>query len=142
MFVLVLNGPNLNVLGKRQPSIYGKQTLQDLENQIITYASANQINVTCLQSNSEGEIINFIQEARDKYKGIIIYPAGYTHTSIAILDALKYAEVPVIEVHITNIFHANTHENSSLTALGCTGVICGLGFQGYILALEALREIM
>ncbi len=140
--VYVLNGPNLNLLGQREPEIYGRETLDDLRARTEKAAAAVKLAVDFRQSNSEGEIVDWIQEARSKAKGIILNAGGYTHTSVAILDALHAAEVPVIEVHLSNIFRRDQFRQHSYISLAATGVICGLGPKGYELAIEAMAELI
>lgn len=139
--IFVLNGPNLNLLGQREPEIYGHQTLDDLKALCTKSASAKGHSVDFRQSNSEGELIDWIQEARLDGLGIIINAAGLTHTSIALLDALQAAELPVIEVHLSNIFRREAFRQHSYISLGANGVICGLGAKGYELALDAMIGI-
>ncbi len=139
--IFILNGPNLNMLGKREPEIYGHQTLSDLEEICAKRAKSLGLEIDFRQSNAEGELIDWIQEARDKASGIILNAAGLTHTSISLLDALQAAELPVIEVHLSNIFRRETFRQHSYISLGANGVICGLGAKGYELALEAMANI-
>ncbi|MGH1418498.1 MAG: type II 3-dehydroquinate dehydratase [Hyphomicrobiaceae bacterium] len=139
--IFVLNGPNLNMLGKREPEVYGHHTLADLERLCVAKAKSLGHSVEFRQSNSEAELIDWIQEARDGALAIVINAAGLTHTSIAVLDALQAAERPVIEVHLSNIFRRETFRNHSYISLGANGVICGLGAKGYELALEAVADI-
>ncbi len=140
--VYVLNGPNLNMLGKREPAIYGRDTLADVRAKIEARAKASGVTVDFRQSNSEGELIGWVQEARDKASGIIINAGGLTHTSIALLDALQAAELPVVEVHLSNIFRREPYRHHSFVSLAATGVICGLGAKGYELAVEAMANIL
>ncbi len=140
--VYVLNGPNLNMLGLREPAIYGKDTLDDIKVRAQTRAKALGLEIDFRQSNIEGELVNWIQEARTKAKGIILNAGGYTHTSVAILDALQAAELPVIEVHLSNIFRRDEFRQHSYISLAATGVICGLGAQGYELALDAMAQLL
>lgn len=140
--VYVLNGPNLNMLGLREPAIYGKDTLDDIKVRAETRAKSLGLEIDFRQSNVEGELVNWIQEARSKANGIILNAGGYTHTSVAILDALQAAELPVIEVHLSNIFRRDEFRQHSYISLAATGVICGLGAQGYELALDALAAIL
>jgi 3-dehydroquinate dehydratase-2 len=140
--IYVLNGPNLNMLGRRQPEIYGRDSLDDVGRRVKARASALALGVEFRQSNSEGELVGWIQEARGKAAGIIINAAGLTHTSIAILDALQAAELPVIEVHLSNIFRRETYRQHSYVSLAANGMICGLGAKGYELALEAMADII
>ena len=140
--IYVLNGPNLNMLGVREPAIYGSETLADLRSRTEKAAAARGLAVDFRQSNVEGELVDWVQEARGKAKGIIINAGGYTHTSVAILDALQLTELPVIEVHLSNIFRREDFRHHSYVSLAARAVICGLGKTGYRLALEALAEIL
>ncbi len=140
--VYVLNGPNLNMLGVREPEIYGTETLADLRVRTEKAAVKNGVSVDFRQSNIEGEIVNWVQEARGNAKGIIINAGGYTHTSVAILDALQAVGLPVVEVHLSNIFRRDEFRQHSYISLAATGVICGLGAKGYELAIEAMANIL
>jgi 3-dehydroquinate dehydratase-2 len=140
--VYVLNGPNLNMLGVREPAIYGSETLADLRLRTEKAAANNGLKIDFRQSNVEGEIVTWVQEAREKAKGIIINAGAYTHTSVAILDALQASELPVIEVHLSNIFRRDQFRQHSYISLAATGVICGLGGTGYELAVEAMANIL
>ncbi len=140
--VYVLNGPNLNMLGVREPEIYGTETLADLRARTENAATKNGVFVDFRQSNIEGEIVNWVQEARGKAGGIIINAGGYTHTSVAILDALQAVGLPVVEVHLSNIFRRDEFRQHSYISLAATGVICGLGAKGYELAIEAMANIL
>ncbi len=139
--VLVLNGPNLNMLGQREPEIYGAQTLAQIEALIADEARALGLDVTCRQSNVEGELVGWIQQALGTVDGIVINAAAYSHTSLAIHDALKAVGLPVIEVHLSNIFKREAFRHHSYVSLVATGVICGLGPDGYRLALRALKTL-
>ena len=141
MKILVLNGPNLNMLGIREKGIYGNTDYNGLVKYINDAAAELSVDVEVLQSNVEGEIVNFIQNAYNVFDGIIINPAAYTHYSIAILDALKAVQIPTIEVHISNIHAREEFRKKSVTAEACVGQICGLGIHGYVLALQALINI-
>jgi len=138
--ILVLNGPNLNMLGVRQPEVYGRTTLGDIETACRERAAELGLSIEFRQSNHEGELVTWIQEARDNADGIVINAGAYTHTSVAILDALKVAELPVIEVHITNIHAREEFRHHSYISAAATGVIVGLGPMGYLFALEALAQ--
>jgi 3-dehydroquinate dehydratase-2 len=140
--ILVLNGPNLNMLGTREPEIYGSQTLDDLETLCAETAEGLGLSIECRQSNLEGELITWVQEARERAAGLIINPAGYSHTSIALMDALLALDIPVIEVHLSNIHKREAFRHNSYISRAATGVICGLGFAGYRLALIALSDIL
>ena len=140
--VYVLNGPNLNMLGRREPELYGRESLADLEKRVRTRGATLGVGIEFRQSNHEGELVTWIQEARELASGIILNAAGYTHSSIAILDALQAAELPVIEVHLSNIFRRESYRQHSYVSLAASGVICGLGAKGYELALEAMAELV
>ncbi len=140
--VFVLNGPNLNLLGTREPEIYGRDTLDDVRRRAEARAAKLGLSVVFRQTNHEGELIGWIQEARGVASGIILNAGSLTHTSIGILDALQAAELPVIEVHLSNIFRRESFRHHSYVSLGAKGVICGLGVQGYELALEALANLV
>ena len=136
--VFVLNGPNLNLLGKRQPQIYGHETLADVEARCRALAAELKLEIRFLQSNAEHQIIDWIHEARETAGGIVINPAAYTHTSVAILDALNAFDGPVIEVHISNVHKRESFRHHSYVSLRADGVIAGLGTEGYRLALRHL----
>jgi 3-dehydroquinate dehydratase II len=140
--IYVLNGPNLNMLGLREPAVYGRESLADLEKRVAARAKALGLTIAFRQSNDEGELVSWIQEARDKARGIILNAGAYSHTSIAILDALQAAELPVIEVHLSNIFRREEYRQHSFVSLAAKGVICGLGAKGYEFALEAMAEML
>ena len=140
--ILILNGPNLNLLGVREPETYGSDTLADIEEACLERAAALGIAIDFRQSNHEGQLVDWIQEARESADGIVINPGGYTHSSVAILDALKASDLPVIEVHISNIFRRERFRHRSYVSLAATGVICGLGTQGYLLALDAMARLI
>lgn len=136
MKLLVINGPNLNMLGIREPEIYGAQTFADLEDFIRTSAKEFSVDVTLFQSNHEGEIVDVIQSAYNSYDGIIINPAAYTHTSVAILDALKAVAIPTVEVHLSDVDSREDFRKISYVALVAKKRICGLGFEGYREAIK------
>lgn len=138
--IMIINGPNLNMLGIREPNVYGSQSYSDLEAYIENYAEALNIEATVLQSNSEGEIIDFIHHALGNYDAIIINPGAYTHYSYAIHDALSSVNLPTVEVHLSNIHKREEFRHKSVTAPACIGQICGLGFRGYTLAIDYLTE--
>jgi 3-dehydroquinate dehydratase-2 len=141
--VYVLNGPNLNLLGTREPEVYGSATLADVEKLCRDTAKQHGMTVEFRQSNKEGEIVDFIQEAgKKKAAGIIINPAGYTTTSVAILDAILGVKLPTIEVHISNIHAREEFRHNSLVSKGARAVICGMGVQGYALAIEGLANLL
>ncbi|MCB1352530.1 MAG: type II 3-dehydroquinate dehydratase [Rhodobacteraceae bacterium] len=139
--IYILNGPNLNLLGKREPEIYGHATLADVEANCRT-ACAEGFTVRLLQSNHEGEIIDWIHEARNAACGIVINPAAYTHTSVAILDALNAFEGPVIEVHISNVHKREAFRHKSYVSLRADGVIAGLGIEGYEAAVRRICTLL
>ena len=138
--ILVIHGPNLNILGKRRPEIYGNLTLTQINREIEDFAKKNNIEVNIIQSNKQGEIIDAIQNTGN-CAGIVINPAGYTHTSVAIRDAIEAIDVPAIEVHISNIYAREEFRHKSVIAPVCTGQITGLGWFGYILAIESLIKM-
>lgn len=134
--ILVINGPNLNLLGTREPEIYGKLTLTDIENTLKDFAKKINVEIECYQSNHEGEIVDKIGNAKNNFDGIIINPAAYTHTSVAIRDAISSVQIPTIEVHISNIYSREQFRHNSFIAPVAIGQISGLGIKGYLLALE------
>jgi 3-dehydroquinate dehydratase, type II len=138
----ILNGPNLNLLGKRQPEIYGRETLADVEEACREEAGRHGFDIRFHQSNREYEIIEQIHEAREKAAGIVINPAAFTHTSVAILDALNTFEGPVIEVHISNVHKRESFRHHSYVSLRADGVIAGCGTQGYVLAIARLARLL
>ncbi|MBV6632368.1 MAG: type II 3-dehydroquinate dehydratase [Alphaproteobacteria bacterium] len=140
--VLILNGPNLNLLGTREPEIYGRETLADVEKRCEAQATSLGLAIDFRQSNDEGALVDAIQEARGKHAGIILNAGAYTHTSVAIHDALKAVEIPVIEVHLSNPYTREAFRHTSYVAPAATGSICGLGAQGYELALTALVQLI
>ncbi|MFY8031572.1 MAG: type II 3-dehydroquinate dehydratase [Devosia sp.] len=138
--VLVLNGPNLNMLGIREPQTYGSQTLADIEKACIADGKAVGLTVECRQSNIEGELVTWIQQAIGKFDALVLNPGAYSHTSIAIHDAIRAVGLPVIEVHLSNIHAREAFRHHSYVSPVALGVICGLGASGYKLALHALAE--
>ena len=139
--IFILNGPNLNLLGKRQPEIYGHETLADVERDCATLAAELGVDIRFLQSNHEGQLIDWIHEARDAAAGIVINPAAFTHTSVAILDALKTFDGPVIEVHISNVHQREGFRHHSYVSLRADGVIAGCGTEGYLLAMRRVASL-
>lgn len=140
--ILILNGPNLNMLGVREPSLYGRDTLSDISKMCARQAKELGLTIDFRQSNLEGELVTWIQQARGKAGGIVINPGGYGHTSIALLDALNIAELPVIEVHLSNIHRREPFRHHTYTSQAATGIICGLGAKGYVLALDAMAGLI
>ena len=139
--ILIINGPNLNLLGDREESKYGKVTLEELKKNCETHAKLIDLKIEFEQSNIEGEIVTMIQKAKNTFDGIIINAAGYTHTSVAILDALLAIKLPAIEVHITNIYNREEFREKSLISKAAKGIICGFGVNGYIMALDSMKKI-
>jgi 3-dehydroquinate dehydratase-2 len=140
--VFILNGPNLNLLGVRDPSVYGHDTLADIEERCLARAVALNLQIDFRQTNHEGQLVDWIQEARESAEGIILNAGALTHTSVAVLDALSAAGLPIIEVHLSNIFRREIFRHHSYVSLAANGVICGLGAQGYELALEAMASLI
>lgn len=141
MNILVINGPNLNMLGVREPEIYGRKTYRDLVREIEEAASGMGASVKCFQSNHEGAIVDEIQAAYGAFDAIVINPAAYTHTSVAILDALKAVGLPAVEVHISDVDAREEFRRRSYTAAACVSRIAGRGFQGYVDAIRLLRDM-
>lgn len=140
--ILVLNGPNLNLLGQREPEIYGRTSLEDIRALTTARAKAHGLDIDFRQSNDEGDLVSAVQGARSGAAGIVINAAAYTHTSVAILDALLACGVPVIEVHLSNIFKREEFRHHSFVSRAATGVICGFGAQGYELAIDAMAQLL
>ena len=140
--ILILNGPNLNMLGVREPAVYGFQTLDDISNDCEEYAAELGFGLECRQSNSEGELVTWIQQARGACSGLVLNAGAYSHTSVAILDALKILEVPIIEVHLSNPQAREEFRHHSYISAVAKGTICGFGAHGYMLALNALRALL
>ncbi len=142
MKILVLNGPNLNLLGTREPDKYGTQTLADIETFVRDEASKLNVEVTFYQSNIEGELVNKIQEAKGNFDGIVMNPAAYTHTSVAIRDAILAVNIPTVEIHLSNIHTREEFRKTSLTAPACIGQITGFGANSYKLGLIAINNYL
>ena len=140
--VFILNGPNLNLLGKRQPEIYGRETLADVEASCRAIGDELGLAIRFHQSNREYELIDWVHEAREAAAGIVINPAAFTHTSVALLDALKTCECPILEVHISNVHQRESFRHHSYVSLAAAGVIAGFGTQGYTLALQRLAHLI
>ena len=140
--IIILNGPNLNLLGEREKNQYGSFTLKDVEKSCKDYANQNNIKLSLFQSNVEGELVTQIQNARNSQDGLIINAGGYTHTSVAIHDALKILKIPIIELHISNIYNREEFRQKSLISKIAKGVICGFGAEGYEMALQAMNKFL
>ena len=140
--IIILNGPNLNLLGEREKNQYGNFTLEDIEKNCNEYAKKNDIKLTMFQSNIEGELVDKIQSSRNNQDGLIINAGGYTHTSVAIHDALKILKIPIIELHITNIYNREEFRHKSLISQVANGIICGFGENGYLMSLKAMRKFL
>jgi 3-dehydroquinate dehydratase-2 len=140
--ILILNGPNLNLLGRREPGIYGHTTLADIEAMCAAEGERLGVAVTCRQSNSEGELVGWVQEVDGRFAGLILNAGAYSHTSIALLDAARMLDVPLIEVHLSNIYRRETFRHHSYVSLAATGVLCGFGPRGYLLALQAMAAMV
>ena len=138
--LLILNGPNLNLLGTRQPEVYGAETLEMLENKCIQYAQKSGVQAQCLQSNHEGVLLDAIHDARGKHAGIVLNAGAYTHTSVALMDAIYSVEIPTVEVHLSNIHAREAFRHQSYIARAAIGQICGFGPQGYLMAIDALIQ--
>ena len=136
----ILNGPNLNLLGEREPEIYGSESIDDIQKLIEDFAKSKNAEINFKQTNHEGELIEMIHDARKKSDGLIINPAGYTHTSVAIYDALLSLSIPIIEVHISNIYKREKFRHSSYVSMAANSVISGFGIDGYIFALESMLK--
>ena len=140
--IIILNGPNLNLLGEREKSQYGSKTLKDIEKMCIDFGKKNKFEILMFQSNIEGELIEKIQKSRNEQDGLIINAGGYSHTSVSIHDALKILKIPIIELHISNIYNREDFRHKSLISKVAKGVICGFGIDGYILALRAMKKYL
>ena len=140
--IIIINGPNINLLGEREKSQYGKLTFEELKNKCLSRSSDLKVEIEFYQSNIEGEIVTKIQESRNKFDGIIINAAGFTHTSVSIRDALEIVKKPKIELHISNIYKREVFRQKSLISDVVNGIICGFGVNGYILAINAMHELL
>ena len=140
--IIILNGPNLNLLGEREKSQYGSFPLREIEQTCNNFAKKNELKISFYQSNIEGELVEIIQNSRKDQDGVIINAGGYTHTSVAIHDALKILKIPIIELHISNIYNREDFRHKSLISNVAKGVICGFGFDGYLMAVKALKKIL
>jgi 3-dehydroquinate dehydratase-2 len=142
MKILVLHGPNLNLLGTREPEVYGSLTLDDINNKLSELGKELGAQVTCLQSNHEGALIDALHDARSWANGVIFNPGGYTHTSVALRDAISAIQIPVIEVHLSNVYARDEFRHVSMISAVCKGKIIGLGWRSYLLGLRALVELL
>ena len=140
--IIIINGPNLNLLGNREDDIYGSDTLEDIKKKCEVEAKNNNLEVIFFQSNNEGEIINKLHEVQNYYDGLIINPAAFTHSSIAILDSLRAINKPKIEIHLSNIYAREDYRKKSITSEGVDGLICGFGSNSYILGIEAITKLI
>ena len=140
--IIILNGPNLNLLGERETNQYGNFTLKDIQKKCNEFANQNNIKLSLFQSNIEGELVDEIQNSRTNHNGLIINAGGYTHTSVAIHDALKILKIPIIELHISNIYNREEFRHKSLISKVAKGVICGFGADGYIMSLKAMTKFL
>jgi len=142
--IIIINGPNLNLLGEREPKVYGTETLRDLEKMVKEYISNSNLNIDAIffQSNSEGELVNSIQDAGETLNGIIINAGGLSHTSVSILDALLAIKIPKIEVHISNLFTREEFRQNSYISKGVNGIVCGFGLNGYLLAIDGINKLI
>ena len=140
--IIIVNGPNLNLLGEREKNQYGNITLKDIEKNCNDFAIKNNIKLSFYQSNIEGELVNEIQKSRNSQDGMIINAGGYTHTSVAIHDALKILKIPIIELHISNVYNREEFRHKSLISKVAKGVICGFGTDGYLMSLQAINKFL
>jgi 3-dehydroquinate dehydratase II len=140
--ILILNGPNLNLLGRREPGVYGHTTLADIEAMCAAEGERLGLAVTCRQSNSEGELVTWVQEVPGRFAGLILNAGAYSHTSIALLDAARTLDEPLIEVHLSNIYQREAFRQHSYVSLAATGVLCGFGARGYLMALQAMAAVL
>ena len=140
--IIILNGPNLNLLGEREKNQYGNFTLKDIQKNCNEYANKNDIKLSMFQSNIEGELVDKIQTSRNNQEGLIINAGGYTHTSVAVHDALKILKFPIIELHISNIYNREEFRHKSLISKVAKGIICGFGAEGYIMSLKAMKKLL
>ena len=140
--IIILNGPNLNLLGEREKDQYGNVTLKNIENNCKNFATKNNIKLSFFQTNIEGELVNQIQKSRNEQDGLIINAGGYTHTSVAIHDALKILKIPIIELHISNVYNREEFRHKSLISKVAKGVICGFGADGYLMSLKAINKFL
>jgi 3-dehydroquinate dehydratase II len=142
MKILILHGPNLNLLGTREPEIYGSMTLEDLNTRLVKMGKESGVELTCTQSNHEGALIDALQDAQGWADGVVFNPGGYTHTSIALRDAITAISIPVVEVHLSNVYAREEFRHTSLISAVCKGKITGFGWRSYTLGLQALAELL
>ena len=142
MKILVLHGPNLNLLGTREPEVYGSMTLDDINNKLVELGKELNVVIKCIQSNHEGALVDALHEARTSMDGVIFNPGGYTHTSIALRDAVSAIQIPVIEVHLSNVYAREEFRHTSMLSAVCKGKIVGLGWRSYTLGLRALVDLL
>lgn len=142
MKILILHGPNLNLLGTREPEVYGSMTLDDINNKLIELGSELSTEITCLQSNHEGALIDALHDARTWADGVVFNPGGYTHTSISLRDAISAIQIPVVEVHLSNVYAREEFRHVSMISAVCKGKITGFGWRSYMLGLRALAEML
>ena len=142
MKILILHGPNLNLLGIREPEVYGSMTLDDINGKLVALGNELGVELTCLHSNHEGALIDALHDARTWAKGVVFNPGGYTHTSVALRDAISSIQIPVIEVHLSNVYAREEFRHVSLISAVCVGKITGFGWRSYLLGLRALAEML
>lgn len=142
MKILILHGPNLNLLGTRQPEIYGALTLADIEEKLVELAGEHHVELACKQSNHEGELIDALHDARSWADGVVFNPGGYTHTSIALRDAISAIGIPVVEIHLSNVYAREEFRHVSMISAVCKGKVVGFGWRSYLLGLRALMEML
>ena len=140
--IIIINGPNLNLLGEREKSQYGSETLSTVKKKCLDLGKKLKLQIKFVQSNIEGELVTQIQKSRKKYDGLIINAGGYTHTSVSILDALLKLKIPIIELHISNIYSRETFRQKSLISRAASGIVCGFGTKGYIMSINALNKLI
>ena len=140
--ILILHGPNINLLGDREPEIYGEKSMEEINQLLIDFGKSNELEVTCKQANGEGQLIDWLQEARNWAAGVVFNPGGYTHTSVALRDAIAAVNLPVVEVHLSNVHARDQFRRTSMIAPVCIGSISGFGWRSYTLGLQVLSEMI